>query len=224
MKRTTTPAGLALAALAAAAPALAAPRRASFEQAFPTRDEPRTLHYVVAFASRGAPHRLEVWRDGDRRVKRVTDRGVTTFAFHKPGSPDFQLSILDARRRIHTRINRTDMYRIGQFTDWFDLTHGLRHPKGAYLLTSGSAPAGAPRPLQPCTWWDLKEGPRTVHVCWSARVRLPMLIVAPAGPAAPDVVVWRVAEVDRRAAPPGAFRIHDAGYVRNDADGDISQD
>ena len=86
---------------------------------------------MATFASRGAPHKLEVWRDGDRRVKRVTDRAVTSFASHKPGSPEFQLSILDARRRIHTRIDRVDMYRIGWFTDWFDLTHGLRHPKGS---------------------------------------------------------------------------------------------
>ena len=55
-------------------------------------------------------------------------------------------------------------------------------------------------------------------------MRLPMLITAPAGPATPDRVVWRVAEVDTRPAPPGAFRIHDAGYVRNDAHGDISDD
>ncbi len=217
----------ALALAAATTPALAAPGRASFEQAFSTAGEPARLHYTVAFVSRGAPHRLEVWRDGDRRVKRVTDGAVTTFAFHRPGSPDFKLSILDARRRIHTRIDRTDMYRIGQFTDWFDLTHGLRHPKAAYVLTAGSAPAGAPRPVRACTWWDLTQGARTVHVCWSPTVRLPLLIVdprAPPGPGSAAGVVWRVASVSEASAPPGAFRIHDRGYVRNDADDDISQD
>lgn len=225
------PATLGLAAAASlAAPALAAPgdralaptARAegpTFEQAFDPRGEPARLHYTAVFASRGGEHRVEVWRAGQRRLKRVTDGALETYVTRRPGDAEFRMSVLDLRRRIHTRISRTNMYRIGAFFDWFDLAHALRRPKGAYRLATASPPKGVVRAIQPCTWYDLTQGARTTRVCWSARSRLPLLILSGG-----DRPQWRVTEVDERPIPPNTFRIHDQGFVRNDANQDIGND
>lgn len=212
-------AAIALLLALGAAPGGAAAGSLKFDDVFNARGEPASLHYRVAFRSAGAVHGMEVWRDGERRVRRSTDRAITTFAFHRAGDAGYRLSILDRTRRIHTRIDRTNLYRIGQFADWFDLTHGLSHPKGDYRLARGSAPPAAPAALRPCAWYDLTEGTRATHICWDAADRLPLLIAASDGQ-----LLWRVDALDRRQISPSRFAINDRGYVRNDADRDIERD
>ena len=210
---------LAALCLAAAVPLAAHGGGLTFEQAFSDRGEPGALHYVVALDSRGAEHRLEVWRDGDRRLKRRTDEAVEIYAFREARGPEFRLSILDRKRRIHTRIDRTNLYRIGSFTDWFDLAHGLKHPRGSYRLVQARAPGGAPKSVEPCRWYELVQEARTAHVCWSELSRIPLVIQTQDGR-----VSWRVTALDRRPIPASAFEIDDEGFVRNDAGADIEGD
>jgi hypothetical protein len=215
------PLGLRLATLCVAATVSlhAQAKELRFEQVFSEKGEPSALHYQAAFISKGAEHQLEVWRDGARRVKRRTDDAIETYAFRKPGDPEFHMSILDMRKRIHTRIDRTNLYRIGNFTDWFDLAHGLKHPLGEYRVAKSQAPDGAPKAIEACQWYDLTQDKRTTHICWSAQSRLPLVIQAQDGE-----VVWRVTTLDRKPIPAKTFEIHDEGYIRNDANQDIERD
>ena len=209
----------AMAVAGAAVPGHADTGGLKFDSVFSARGEPASLHYRVAFRSAGVVRRMEVWRDGDRRVRRDTGQTLTTFAFHTPGEAGYRLLMLDRVKRINTRIDRTSLYRIGAFTDWYDLTHGLRHPRGDYRLVKAAAPPGAPGALRPCAWYDLVEGARRTHVCWDAADRLPLLIAASDGR-----LVWRVDALDRKAIPSSRFAIDDRGYVHNDADQDIEAD
>ena len=197
----------------------AATSERTFEQVFNDQGEPSALHYQVVFTSEGAEHRLEVWRDGSRRLKRRTDETIETYAFRKPGDPEFHMSILDMKKRIHTRIDRTNLYRIGNFIDWFDLAHGLKRPMGKYRVAKAQPPDGVPKAIDACQWYDLIQGERTTHVCWSMQSRLP-LVIQPRG----GEVVWRVVALDRKPIPAKTFEIHDEGFVRNDANRDIEND
>jgi hypothetical protein len=179
----------------------------------------KELKFEQVFSSKGASHQLEVWRDGDRRVKRRADDVIETYAFRKPGDPEFHMSILDMRKRIHTRIDRTNLYRIGNFTDWFDLAHGLKHPMGEYQVAEAQAPDGAPKAIKACRWYDLTQDKRTTHICWSAQSRIPLVIQAQDGE-----VVWRVTTLDRKPIPAKTFDIHDEGFIHNDANQDIERD
>jgi hypothetical protein len=213
--------GLRLAAFyaLAAVPLLSYAKDLSFEEVFGDKGEPSALHYEATYLAGGKEHRVEVWRDGGRRLKRRTDGTVEVYVFREPNSAEFRMSILDLHRRIHTRIDRTNLYRLGTFTDWSDLAHGLRHPKGEYRLVSSSAPGEAGKPIDECHWYDLTQGRRTVHICWNARDHLPLLIQGDDGQ-----VAFRVAACDRRPAPKDAFEIHDQGFVKNDANEDIEGD
>lgn len=205
--------------VAAAAATAAQAKEMTFEDAFSAKGEPRTLHYQATFSSKGAEHQLELWRDGDKRLKRSTDKIIDTFVFRQPGSGEFQMSILDKKKKIHARVSRTNLYRIGNFTDWFDLAHGLKHPVGPYKVAKAPAPDGAPKVGRECQWYDLTQGENTTHICWNAQNRLPLVIQAANG-----AVVWKVTGMDTKPIPAKTFEIHDEGYIRNDANEDIAGD
>lgn len=211
-------AGLSLSA-ATATPA----RPLVFEQVFSPAGEPGTLHYRAVFKAHGTDHQLEVWRDGERRVKRMTDAALISFAVHKPGDVDFDLQMLDLHKRISTHIDRTTMYRLGNFTDWFDLTHALRHPKGAYQLVRSTAPAGVASAttvaVAACDWYTLTESGRATRLCWSPADRLPLVILAADGSPA-----WRVTAVDRTPFAASVFAVPDKGFVLVDAVRDAERD
>lgn len=190
-----------------------------FEQAFATAGEPAQIHYRVTYEARGGRHDLEVWRAGDRRLKRVTDGAVATYAEHAPAAPGYRLTVVDFRRRMVTRIDRTSLYRLGSFTDWFDLGHGLRHPMGAYRLTPAAAPRAAPSLLGACRWYDLAQQGRVTRICWDPAHRLPLLIVAADGRP-----VWRVTAIDTTPLATQTFAIRDRGFIHNDANRDLESD
>lgn len=204
--------------VAAAAARAAQAKEPTFEEVFSTRGEPRTLHYQALFSVQGSEHRLEVWRDGDK-LKRSTDKVIDTYVFRQHGSAEYQMSVLDRKKKIHTRIGRTNLYRIGNLTDWFDLAHGLKHPVGAYKVAKAQAPDGAPKDATGCQWYDLTQNDRTTHICWGMKDRLPMVIQAKNGE-----VVWKLTSVDTKPIPAKTFEIHDEGYIRNDANEDIEGD
>jgi len=204
--------------LFAAADTVAA-KALAFDTTFNTKGEPRQLHYRVTFLANNASHQLEVWRDGDRRVKRATDTAIMSFATHKPHEAGYRLVILDLKKKIHTDIDRTNLYRIGSFTDWFDLGHGVRHPKGSYQLALGTAPKSIAKPLQPCLWYDLTQGTRTTHIGWSYTHHIPLQIISAEGK-----MIWNITALDTKPMPAGTFIIHDKGFIQNNANQDIEGD
>lgn len=197
----------------------AAPEDLRFEQAFAADDGSAPLHYRAEYVAGGAGHQVEVWVDRGARLVRRTDDALEIHAERKAGDDEFRMTVLDLRRRIATRVDRTNLYRIGHASDWFALAQGLQHPRGEYRLARSAAPDHAPQAVQSCEWYALAQAGTTTRICWSTASRVPLLIVSPQG-----VAVWRVTEVDRRPVAAQRFEVRDAGFVRNDANGDIEGD
>ena len=204
------------------APAATAGRPAgTFESVFQSGDEPAALFYRAEFTGSDGVHVLQVWRDGQVRLRRKTDEVLDTYVVRNSADPlEYQMTVVDYRKRITTRIDRNNLIRLGHFSDWFDLAHGLRHPVGEYRLAPTSAPAGAPIPASACRWYVLSQGNTLNRICWSAREHLPMVIWSDAKASA----VWRVTQVEHRPIGDDVFVLHDTGFVRNDANADIEGD
>ena len=191
-----------------------------FEQVFQTPGEPASLHYQASFFRDGKQHHMEVWRDGNTRLKRRTDDAVETYVTHASKGPDFELTVLDLKRKILTRIGRDNLYRIGNFTEWFDLAHGLKFPVGDYALAPTiQAPQAAPKPYAPCRWYELTQGHRITRICWSGTAHLPMLMLDGDG-----TLLWQITQLERPWKDASVFKINDEGFVRNDANQDIDRD
>jgi len=211
----------ALACVMAAPAAVAGQPAPTFESTFQTGGEPPALYYRATFQGRDGPHTLQVWRDGQTRLRRKTDEAVDTYVTRSAADPlEYQMTVVDYRKRITTRISRNNLVHLGHFSDWFDLAHGLRHPAGAYRLAASTAPANAPAPISACRWYALTQESDTHRICWSERERLPLVIWSDRAASA----LWRVTAVEHRPLGDDVFQLHDAGFVRNDANEDIDND
>ncbi|WP_417067061.1 hypothetical protein [Niveibacterium terrae] len=205
--------------IAAASGASLAAAGLDFDKTFTSRGEPRHLHFEARFLLNAKLHEVEVWREGSRQLRRRTDAAIETFLQKPEKDAEWHMSVLDLKRRIRTDIDRSNLYRVGHFTDWFSLAHALVRPTGSYSLTRSEAPEGAEKPLRSCRWYALSQQAQQSRICWSADLHLPMLITDSKGK-----TLWQVSRVDLDALGAETFRIRDAGFVRNDANEDISGD
>lgn len=191
----------------------------TFNDAFGTKGEPQNLHYQASYVQNGQSHQLSVWRQADRRLKRSTDEVLETYVFRQSDPAEFEMVVLDKKRMMRTDINRTNLIRIGQFTDWFDLAHGLKHPMGAHQIHLAPTYKGATAPLKPCKWFEVQQTTSTTRVCWSSAYKLPMLMENTSGQ-----VIWQIQSISTASIQPEVFQISDVGYVKNNANTDIERD
>lgn len=212
---------LASAALSTALASLAAhaATQVEFDKAFTDRNEPGQVHYRATYSLDGAEHRIEVWRDRSVSLRRRTDDAIETHVFRPPGEVEWKMVVLDLKRKIRTDVDRTNLYRIGHFTDWFSLAHALTRPIGPYELSALREPVTNAAPVAPCRWYLLTQAERSNKVCWSAAWHVPLVITD-----RNDKVQWRITEIDSGRLPADAFRIDDRGFVRNNANEDIKAD
>ncbi len=210
--------------LALAASSAGAATSLDFDKVFNDRGEPAQMHFAASYRLGAGEHRVEVWRERELRVRRRTDDAIETLVARPEGSLEWSMSVLDLKRRIRTEVERTNLFRIGHFTDWFALAHSLAHPVGAYTLAAlprGQTPHAAP--VAACRWFALaegtREGARTSKICWSSKHRVALVITDAA-----DVVQWRVTAIDAGPLPDASFAVDDRGFVHNDANHDIQAD
>lgn len=202
-----------------AAAAQSSPASLDFDKTFNATNSTPFMHFRAEYMSTGTGHQLEVWRDHDRRLKRRTDDAVESFVTKTSDDPEWSMVILDLRRKIRTDIDRTNLYRVGHFVDWFGMAHGLSRPPGAYDLRLSAAVQGAPKTIAPCRWYRLSSQGRDSDICWSSAMKLPLVIATAQGQ-----VQWQVLQVDTRAPVSETFRVKDEGFARNNANADIDTD
>ena len=190
-----------------------------FDKTFNSRGEARQLHYRASYSVDGKAHQVDVWRDGEQRLKRRTDDTLETVIFKPARENEWRMVVLDLPRKIRTDIDRSNLYRIGHFTDWFSLAHALARPSGAYTLTALAAAPAQDQPLSACRWYALRRGAAVSHICWSTALRLPLLITDAAGQ-----TQWKVTSASAQPLPATAFALNDAGFVHNNANADIQSD
>jgi hypothetical protein len=190
-----------------------------FDKVFSDQGEPRAIHYKVDFWRGAEVHHLELWRDAGQLTRR-TDDAVQTHARRQGAGPEFEMAVLDLKKKIITTVGRTNLYRIGDFTEWFDLAHGLKFPKADYTLKTASAPPQVSiKPLEACRWYALTQAGRTTLVCWSDSARVPLQLASAEGQ-----LLWNVTFLQRRVPDAEVFKIKDEGFIRNDANQDIDRD
>ena len=197
-----------------------ASRSLDFTSTFSASGEPADLHYDVIFMALAGTHTLEVWRDAQTRLRRKTDNAVDTYVVRNPADPsEYQMTVVDYRKRITTFIDRNNLVRLGHFSDWFDLAHGIRYPTGKYRLVQSNAPRGAPKPIDTCRWYAVEQTEDEHRICWNTRERLPLIIWSQR-----RGIVWRVTQITHEPITADIFKLHDAGFVRNNANSDIDSD
>jgi hypothetical protein len=197
--------------------ACAAASPLAFDDVFDVRGEPRWLHYRVEYRDAAGPHRLEVWRDADRQLKRVTDDRIETYAVSLES--DVRLAIVDRDRGTLTVADRATLMRLGLFVDPFGQAHGISKPSGAYTLeaTGQSEEVSGRR----CTVWRLTPAPGAApsDVCWDRAARLPLVIRDARG-----AVQWRVVALDEAPIAEPVFVPPRGDLAVNDLNRELAPD
>jgi len=179
----------------------------------------KNINYEVTYKSVSGEHHLEVWREGGTRLKRKTDDTLELYVVKDKNGPEFNLSVLDLKKKIHTQIKRTNLYRIGNFTDWFDLAHGLKHPNANYELTKIDGDTSTPKLIANCKWYELTQGQSKTEICWSSEYRLPLVMKS-----SKEDVFWKISKLNLNKISPSVFEIHADDFIKNDANRDIEPD
>jgi hypothetical protein len=155
-----------------------------WEAAFPSTAAPERVYFRAHYLDgRGQTHELRVWRDGDRRLRRRTDDAIDLYVDRdKAGELDFR--IVDHRRHVVIRADRTSFHRVGRFSGWIGLAHVLDVPHGTYVVTRLSDAPASPTARDECAWFRLATRvplPRVSEICWSRRWGLPLAIETTSG-------------------------------------------
>ena len=121
-------------------------------------------------------HRIEVWRLGERLLRRDTDERLSIFADRTataaPGTPMVRYEVVDHERQLYYEVDRENLNRLGVFYEWNQLAHSISPPRGKYTLSKAevedSVIAG-----NSCVWYELTQASTRARLCWSAKLSLP---------------------------------------------------
>ncbi|WP_162086029.1 hypothetical protein [Sulfuriferula nivalis] len=158
---------------------LAAPAFADtldWNTAFPVDQAPRQVYLQANYLdSKGMPHALQMWREGEQQLTRLTDHNVMISILRQTGTEE-NYQLYDLKRHTVTSADRSHLYRIGIYANWNGMAHILTMPQGTYTLTTEqTAPLATAWGL--CHWYQLNmPNQDDRHICWSSAWALPLLI------------------------------------------------
>ncbi|MBM7118662.1 hypothetical protein [Archangium primigenium] len=122
----------------------------------------------------GGTHTLELWRDGERWLRRRTDGLLEVWVEDQgpAGAPAHAVTVVDRRSGTVRRVSVERSAKLGPAFTWWPLAHLLPLPGPRYTLRRLKAPAlrvGSAR----CDWYVfLPEGQPEQRICWSREYAL----------------------------------------------------
>jgi hypothetical protein len=189
-----------------------------WQQAFPvdqaTHNVYAEAHYLDA---QGMPHVLQLWREGGRQLTRLTDRSVMITVTRNSSDED-SYQVYDLKRKTVIDADRSQLYRIGIFTDWMGMAHVLSKPQRTTYAITVMQPATQTTAWGLCHWYKLSLPDQDDReICWSTAWALPLLIRQHQQP------VFNVSALSN-TAPDSFTGITRQAYTRIDINDDIDSD
>jgi hypothetical protein len=192
-----------------------------WDKAFPVTHSLLNVYFVAKYVDpHGQTHTLEAWRHGHDFLHRRTDNTLDLYAVEKPDG-ELHYRIIEHRRKIVADVTRTNLYRVGIFSDYAGLAYVLQRPKNAFKIEATTAPTNLR--ADNCSWksitYDTAESSPTL-ACWSAKAGLPMMIAT----GSPAKAIFRVTAIDHQELPPDEWRLPDPpqGYAMVDVNDEIN--
>lgn len=161
-------------------------------------------------------HRLEYWRKGKEKLRRLTDNKLDAYAYlGKDGN--YTYFVIDKQRQIAVKISRVSLYKTGIFYDWNSLAHILRCDSKDRLKKLDKKPIKLYG--YTCEWYELLKPSEAYRVCWSRQLGIPFLIERTQDHQARTI--WEIKSLDTKPIDESFFNINTDSLFRIDADEDI---
>lgn len=208
---------LAVVAAALLPAAASQPSTLNWDDALSLKSAPRRVHFRARFQDgEHRSHELEVWREGDARIRRQTDGKLNLLAVRERG--DVVLKMFDLERKVLVDLGKNLDGRPGAFADWDGLSQVLVRPRASYQLVPAARPLHRGRTGR-CSWYRVEQpGSAPQEICWSTRWAMPLLVeeVASNGE---RVATFAVLKAEERADP-SAFVLRAAAFARGQFEGE----
>jgi hypothetical protein len=121
----------------------------------------------------GKEHRLELWRTA-RALRRDTDEKLSLVVERRANGDD-QYHVVHRAGGHAYDVSRDQLYRIGSFPEWTQLATLLTRPRGE-VRVAASARGATSSPAGACRWYEASTPSARERVCWSARLKLPLVV------------------------------------------------
>jgi hypothetical protein len=142
----------------------------SWDKAFGGRATKPDLHLVARSEDlAGGAHVLELWREGERRLRRRTDEALEVWSEDQgpAGAPAYALTVVDRRASTLRRLTVEGGVKLGPAFTWWPLAHLLPLPGPRYTLErlpERGLRVGSAR----CDWYRfVPAGLPEERICWS---------------------------------------------------------
>ncbi|MFY0573486.1 hypothetical protein ACN28S_03160 [Cystobacter fuscus] len=126
----------------------------------------------------GPARSFELWREGERRLKRVDGDGLELRVEDegRPGTPAYVFTVVDRRAGTLRRLPAERAGRLGPAFTWWPQAHLLSLPGPRYTLQRVPGP-GARWGGARCEWYLFTpDGQPGTRVCWSREFAVPLRI------------------------------------------------
>jgi hypothetical protein len=122
--------------------------------------------------AQGKEHRLELWRT-KQALRRDTDEKLSMIVEHRAGGDDEYHVVQRGEGGRAYDVSRDSLYRMGSFPEWTQLATLLTRPHGEVHVVvggQGKTAAGA------CRWYEASTDKARERICWSAGMKLPLVV------------------------------------------------
>ena len=117
----------------------------------------------------GGTHVLELWREGDRRLRRRTDGLLEVWMEEQgpAGATAHALSVVDLRSRTVRRVPVERTAKLGPAFTWWSLAHLLPLPGPRYTLRKLPEPSRSVGGARCDVYLFVPDGQPEQRICWS---------------------------------------------------------
>jgi len=117
----------------------------------------------------GGTHALELWREGDRRLRRRTDGLLEVWLEDQgaAGAPAYAVTVVDRRSRTVRRVPVERAAKLGPAFTWWPLAHLLPLPGPRYTLRKLPEPAKRVGGARCEGYLFIPDGQPEQRICWS---------------------------------------------------------
>lgn len=145
-----------------------------WERLFSTDGAPAVHAHVRYRDGKGNEHRLELWRTA-RALRRDTDDRLSLIVERRADGDDQYHVINRAGGRAYD-VSRDQLYRMGTFPDWMQLSSLLTRPRGDVRIEA-SARGESRTPAGACRWYEASTATNArERICWSRALKLPLVV------------------------------------------------
>lgn len=203
-----------------APPSTSEPHALLLEEACPTRGLP-PIHAVARYVDgRGSSHDLELWRDGEGQLRRISDE--STYLIGRTDSEgEIAYTFFAGPTASGVEVHERNLQHVGIFASDGELSTLVVRPRGHYTVE----PVERSSEGHECTWFRLERpGFARTEICWSSTWGLALRVDALRLDGDPETLV-EVDRVDRLDDASGVFELPETvAVIRADDELDAASD